>query len=104
MQKERGEIGSLPPRLCRGVAEGLRFESQLGSGSSDGVRLRFHAVAPAGLTSPPRDAPVVPANERGLVYGPIEFPTMHKVWAQGTFSQVAPGDRRMQRFHPRGLR
>src|SRR6266849_1656358 len=84
MQQEYGEIDSLPPLLCRGVAEGPRFESQLGSGSNDGVLLRFHAVAPAGLTWPPQDAPVVLTNERGQVCGPIEFPTRHKVWAQGS--------------------
>src|ERR1700730_13493897 len=104
MQQEYGETDSLPPRLCRGVAEALRFESQLGSESSDGALLRFHAAAPAGLTWPPQDAPVAPTNERGLVCGPIGFLTRNKVWAQGPVSQVAPGDVRMRRLHRRGLR
>src|SRR5258705_1145040 len=94
MQQEYGEIDSLPPLLCRRLAEGLRFESRLGSRNSDGVLLRFLAAAPAGLPSPPRGGLDGLTIERGPVFGPIEFPTKRKAWARGTFVQFAPGDLR----------
>src|ERR1700730_742396 len=104
MRQEHGEIGSLPPRFCPRLAEGPRFGSRLGSRNSDGVLLRFLAAAPAGSLSPPRGGSVVLTIERGLVCGPIEFPTKRKASARGTFVQVAPGDRRMRRLPPRGPR